>query len=192
MPGKIAKTDVSVADYEIHDITPNMIDWWWVNMDKGYMLWSPDHKKFEWEVPPTDTPVGAIQCHEQGPGLLRKMRTRYEDPNSLPPEIKGSIIFEHVLVLGGLSPENKIHFYGVCQYEAASYGTRYRTTGHPQANMPPLPNEVPKHIDGEMARWPQFLPELYKMWQFIKDPTINRQCCCKVVKEGSTIKYIRR
>src|SRR5512136_299021 len=104
MTEKDSKSNISVADYEIHNVTPNMIDWWWVNMEKAYMLWSPDHKKFEWEVPPTNTPVGAIQLHEQGPGPLRKMRTRYEDPNSMPPEVKEWIIYEHVLVLGGLSP----------------------------------------------------------------------------------------
>jgi hypothetical protein len=185
------KPEVSVADYEIPYVTPNMIDWWWVNMEKGYMLWSPDHKKFEWEVPPTDTPVGAIQLHEQGPGPLRKMRTRYEDPNSLPKEIKDWIIYEHVLVLGGLNPEGKLHFYGIHQYEAASYGTRLRSTGHPQENMPPNPKNVNKHVDGEMASWPLFLPELYKMWQVITDPAINRQCCCKVIKEGSSIRYIK-
>ena len=190
MVDKTAKTEVTVADYKIHDVTPTMIDWFWVNMEKGYMLWSLDHKKFEWEVPPSGTPVGAIQAHEQGPGMLRKMRTRYEDPNSLPPEIKNSIIYEHVLVLGGLSPENRVHFYGVCQYEAASYGTCYRTTGHPLDKMPPLPKEVPAHIDGEMARWSQFLPELYKLWQYVKDPAINRQCCCKTKKQGSNITYV--
>jgi len=190
MPEIIEKPNVTVYDYEIHNVTPNMIDWWWVNMEKGYMLWSPDHKKFEWEVPPTDTPVGAIQLHEQGPGPIRKMRTRYEDPNSLPPEIKEWIIYEHVLVLGGFGPDGKLNFYGIHQYEATSYGTRIRSTGHPQVNMPPQKIDVKKHMDGEMESWTRFLPDLYKMWQVIKDPTINRQCSCKIIKEGLSVKYI--
>jgi hypothetical protein len=191
MSENLEKPNVTVYDYEIHGVTPNMIDWWWVNMEKGYMLWSPDHKRFEWEVPPVDnTPVGAIQRHDQGPGPIRKMRTRYEDPNSLPPEVKEWIIYEHVLVLGGLRPDDTIDFYGIHQYEATSYGTRIRSTGHPQVIMPPQKIDIKKHMDGEMESWSQFLPDLYKMWQAIKDPTINRQCCCKIIKEGSSVKYI--
>ena len=193
MREKVVKTEVTVQDGEIHNVTPDMLDWWWVNMEKGYMLWSLDHKKFEWEVPPTNnTPIGAIQYHEQGPGPIRKMRTLYVDPNTLPQSVKDYIIYEHVLVLGGLRPDNTIHFYGTEQYEATSYGTSYRTTGHPQEDMPPHPLALTKHIQGEVARWSEFLPELYKMWQFVKDPTINRQCCCKVRKVGSSIKYIER
>jgi hypothetical protein len=189
MAVKVAKSEVNVADHEVYDVTPNMIDWWWVNMEKGYMLWSPDHKMFEWEVPPTNTPVGAIQRHIQHSEPL--MRTRYEDPNSVPQEIKDWIIYEHVLIIGGLDPDNTVHFYGIHQYEAASFGTRIRSTGHPQGIMPALPEEIKKHQAAEMAAWTEFLPGLYKMWQVVKDPAINRQCYCRVKKEGSTIRYVK-
>ena len=51
-----------VVDHELHGVTPEMIDWWWDNMEKGYPLWHPeDHISFVWEVAPaTVGHVGAI------------------------------------------------------------------------------------------------------------------------------------
>ena len=42
-----------VVDHVIPGVTAEMIDWWWVNMEKGYELWCPEeHKGFKWEVEP--------------------------------------------------------------------------------------------------------------------------------------------
>lgn len=166
-------------------------------MEKGYPLWHPeDHKSFVWEVPPKPgTAVGAIQINEQGPpGAVRKPGGggQWVDPDLLPQDIKDWIIYEHVIALGRLGPDNKFHIPITHQYEAASYGTRHRFTIHLQRPRSAEPARTrPTHPDVEAKRWEEFLPELYKMWQVVKDPAINRQCCCKIKKEGSTIKYIR-
>ena len=35
------------------DVTPEMLDWWWANMEKGYYLWAPGaHKRFNWVKTP--------------------------------------------------------------------------------------------------------------------------------------------
>ena len=37
-----------VVDHIIPGVTEEMLDWWWVNMEKGYELWCPDeHKGFQ-------------------------------------------------------------------------------------------------------------------------------------------------
>jgi len=42
-----------VVDHMIPGVTEEMVDWWWVNMEKGYELWCPDeHKGFRWEIKP--------------------------------------------------------------------------------------------------------------------------------------------
>ncbi|MFX0049437.1 MAG: DAPG hydrolase family protein, partial [Candidatus Hermodarchaeota archaeon] len=44
------KTIDLVVDHELPGVTPEMIDWWWDNIDSSerYKLWHPDdHKSFE-------------------------------------------------------------------------------------------------------------------------------------------------
>jgi hypothetical protein len=190
---EITKQGWAVFNHELHGVTPDMLDWWWVNMEKGYQLWHPEeHKSFVWEVPPgIDTHLGATQLIEQGPpGAVMKLRARWEDPNLVPPDIRNWIIYEHVLVITGLYANNKFDTYLTHEYEAASYGTRYRFTKHS-----PTPKELFEssilHAEMEARRLEEFLPQLYKMWQVVKDPSINRQCCLKTKREKpSRIVYL--
>jgi hypothetical protein len=48
-------------------LPPEMIDWWFDNMEKGFALWHPsDHKGFEWEISPAKVGhVGAVQLTTQ-------------------------------------------------------------------------------------------------------------------------------
>jgi hypothetical protein len=39
-----------------------------------------------------------------------------------------------------------------------------------------------KHNKEENANFPKFLPQLYQMWQAVKDPKINRQSNFRVKK----------
>jgi hypothetical protein len=171
-------------EQEIHSVTPEMIDWWWDNMEKGYPLWHPsDHKSFEWEVHPGKVGhVGAIQINQQRRtgGTFPKNRTRWEDVSACPVPI----LYEHVLVGGSrLGPDNKPEGYIVHQYEAASYGTHHRFT---TLSREPRPREESgtqsTHSQFEAAQWSQFLPELYKMWQTVSGPEVNVPCCLKVRK----------
>ena len=41
--------DPLVNYHEIPGVTPEMIDWFWDNMEKAYYLWAPDeHVSFVW------------------------------------------------------------------------------------------------------------------------------------------------
>ena len=181
---------------KLHGVTPDMIDWWWVNMEKGFVLWHPeDHKGFEWEVPPgVDSHIGAIQIAPQSHGgeALRRPRIRWDDPATLTSDIVDIVVYDHLLVGASINPEGKVQAYRIHQYEAVDYGTRMRSAA---ISLVPWPREAGmawgKHCTSEMGAFPRFLPELYKMWQVVKDPTINRQCCLKIKKEGSTIKYVK-
>jgi hypothetical protein len=171
-------------EHKIHNVTPDMIDWWFDNMEKGYILWHPsDHKGFRWEISPAKVGhVGAVQLvsQKQGNAPLQEMRIRWDDISACPVPIT----FEHVMVTcARYDSDGKPVLMAIHQYEAASYGTH-----HHHIAVSRLPDAIeethskPSHSDLEAARWPEFLPELYKMWQVVIDPEINVPCCLKVKK----------
>jgi hypothetical protein len=45
---------------------------------------------------------------------------------------------------------------------------------------PGLPEIWKLHDKSEVTTFPRFLPDLYRLWQAVKDPTINRQCSLKI------------
>jgi hypothetical protein len=190
--------------HEIHGVTPEQIDWWWDNMEKGYPLWHPeDHHDFHWEKAPGDVGhIGAVQIADQGADHKGGKRATWYDPSVLPfvPE------YDHVLVLGGFSTDAENTDWGIHQYEATDYGTKHRWTiilKGPQADkiramraskqplpQPPLWNGM-THFQAEAYCWEQFLPTLWKLWQVVKDPRLNPQPNLKVKKlPNGKIAYI--
>ena len=86
-----------VVEHELHGVTPEMIDWWWdnINTTERYKLWHPeDHKSFEWEVSPKEGHVGAIQRVVENIGIPTTLRIRWEDPSQSPIPIE----YSHALV----------------------------------------------------------------------------------------------
>jgi succinate dehydrogenase/fumarate reductase flavoprotein subunit len=177
-PGQVtAAPDAVVEHNELVGVTPEMIDWWWVNMEKGYPLWEPtDHKSFIWEVPPpVGGYLGAIQIAEEkmGPMPAMKIRIRWDDPDSCP--IPG--IYEHAIVASGVDLEGKVGAMILHEWEKSPHGTRMRSTMRFPGPVPPGFAEIWKaHDRAEVSTFPKFLPDLYRLWQAVKDPSINRQC----------------
>jgi succinate dehydrogenase / fumarate reductase, flavoprotein subunit len=177
-PGQATAAPDAVVDHdELVGVTPEMIDWWWVNMEKGYPLWEPnDHKSFVWEVlPPIGGYLGAIQIAEEkmGPMPPMKIRIRWDDPDSCPiPRT-----YEHAIVASGVNPEGKVGAMILHEWEKSPRGTRIRSTMRFLGPVPPgLPEIWKAHDRAEVSTFPKFLPDLYRLWQAVKDPTINRQC----------------
>ncbi|MDM7997247.1 MAG: FAD-binding protein [Acidobacteriota bacterium] len=177
-PGPAAAAPDAVVDHEeLVGVTPEMIDWWWVNMEKGYPLWEPnDHKSFVWEVPPpVGGYLGAIQIAEEkmGPMPPMKIRIRWDDPDSCPiPRT-----YEHAIVASGIDPEGRVGAMILHEWEKSPRGTRMRSTMRFLGPVPPgLPEIWKQHDRAEVSTFPNFLPDLYRLWQAVKDPAINRQC----------------
>jgi len=180
-PGGVAVVPDAVVEHdELVGVIPEMIDWWWVNMEKGYPLWEPnDHKSFVWEVPPPlGGYLGAIQIAEEkmGPMPPMKIRIRWDDPDSCPiPRT-----YEHAIVASGINPEGKVQAMILHEYEKSPRGTKMRSTMRFLGPVPPnLPEIWKKHDKAEVSTFPNFLPDLYRIWQAVKDPEINRQCSLK-------------
>jgi succinate dehydrogenase/fumarate reductase flavoprotein subunit len=177
-PGQLTAAPDAVVDHdELIGVTPEMIDWWWVNMEKGYPLWEPnDHKSFVWEVPPpVGGYLGAIQIAEEkmGPMPPMKIRIRWDDPDRCPiPRT-----YKHAIVASGIDSEGNVGAMILHEWEKSPRGTRMRSTMRFLGPVPPgLPEIWKKHDRAEVSTFPTFLPDLFRLWQAVKDPTINRHC----------------
>ncbi|MCB0032042.1 MAG: hypothetical protein KDE28_29230, partial [Anaerolineales bacterium] len=72
-----------------HDgVTARMIDWFWSNMEKCFLLWHPEeHEPLTWEIPPRHgNHVGAIHLAPQtwSDGTRQNLYIRFEDLAEVP------------------------------------------------------------------------------------------------------------
>ncbi|MFX1479308.1 MAG: DAPG hydrolase family protein [Promethearchaeota archaeon] len=162
------KTVDLVVVHKLPGVTPEMIDWWWnnINSTERYKLWHPeDHKSFEWEVPPEKGHFGAIQRIVENIGLSTMLRIRWEDPNSSPIPIE----YSHAILGSSLDHEDKPMSWILHEYEEFENGTKLRTTFRLPAKTPkPFIEALRKHNIEEIAEFTKFLPELYKKEKEIK------------------------
>jgi hypothetical protein len=154
-----------VIEHELHGVTPEMLDWWWINMvnPQYYLLWHPkDHISIEWEVRPTrERNIGAIQVVEERIGEIpaKRLRILILDPASSPIPTT----FSHVRASSTLGPDNKPVSWITHEYEAAPYGTKMRSTFRMSAETPQqFRDALRQHNKEEMGQFPAFLAELYK------------------------------
>lgn len=152
-----------VVEHELRGVTPEMIDWWWDNIEntERYQLWHPKaHLSFDWEVPPSKSGhVGTIQiAREKIGGIPSTLRIRWEEPSSVPI----STTYSHVLAASTLGHHDLPISWITHEYKAESYGTRMRSTFRLPAKTPRLFRKaLRKHNKEEMRQFSEFLPELY-------------------------------
>jgi len=144
-----------VVDHVIPGCTEEMIDWWWVNMEKGYELWCPDeHKGFKWEVPPpSGGHIGAVQIAKESIdfGPVMDLRIEWVDPNIGTAEHKAFWTYSHLLAAGRPASEpggtgfvNLSHQWeaipGGCKMRSCMHGfPGGRPPGGPPGGRPPGP-----------------------------------------------------
>ena len=209
-----------VVDHIIPGVTAEMIDWWWVNMEKGYELWCPDeHKGFKWLVkPPLNGHIVAVQIATESIdyGPVIDLRIEWVDPNLGTSEQKDFWTYEHLLTAGstGAQPGSRAGVILSHQFEEIPGGCKMRSCMHgfggpppgregspsPFPPGPPLPHPSGKkptgggwrvHNIAEVSTFKAFLPALWGIWQAVPDPNINRKCSLKIKKEGSQIIYVQ-
>jgi hypothetical protein len=209
-----------VVDHIIPGVTTEMLDWWWVNMEKGYELWCPDeHKGFKWEVlPPLGGHIGAVQIAKESIdyGPVMDLRIEWVDPNLGTQEQKDFWTYKHLLTAGstGAQPGTRPFVMLSHQWEAVPGGCKMRSCMHgfpggapPGGSPRPRPSTPPpgphpsgklptgggwgSHNIAEVSTFKNFLPALWGIWQAVTDPTINRQCSLKIRKDSSRITYVK-
>lgn len=190
-------------------VTPEMLDWWWANMEKGYYLWAPgSHKRFNWARAPWEY------------GFLKSALVISETKGDGNPVFGGNgVVIErmglemfpftthlkHVIVEGifnglGEFVDSTVHMWeavdgGCVHYAAAFCNTRI---SEPPAFVLEDPNQKPvdpvddqNHSEYEASRWPVFLPKLYELWKDHPDPSQNVPCDLRVRKaEDGSLSYI--
>lgn len=154
--------DITI-DHELQGVTPEMLDWWWLNMGdtERYKLWHPkDHISAQWEMSPEEDSSNATQLAlEKIGGLPALLRIRLTDPSS----ILTSLTYSNAM--GGCVLDDKDNpiTWIVHEYESMPDGTRMRSTFRLPAKAPRFFREqLRKHCMEEMAQFPVFLPQLYK------------------------------
>jgi hypothetical protein len=156
------KTINLVIEHELPGIAPEMIDWWWDNIDttERYKLWHPkDHQSFEWEISPKNGHVGAIHRVVENIGLPTMLRIRWEDLSSSPIPIE----YSHAQLGSTLDHEDKSMTWLLHEYEPIENGTKLRTTFRLPAKVPKSFIEaLRKHNIEEISEFTNFLPKLYK------------------------------
>jgi len=160
------KTVALVIEHELRGVTPEMLDWWWDNMDNDtYKLWNlQDHIALEWQIPPSQVGhAGAIlmACESISDRPAHIFHIRWEEPGAAPIPTT----YSHVNVGSPLAPgaDDIPLSSAVHEYEEASYGTRMRCTFIlPAVVRQQFLDSLRKHTIAEMGRFPEFLPQLYK------------------------------
>jgi len=150
-----------VIDHELKGVTPEMLDWWWDNINsiERYQHWHPrSHMAFKWEHKSGEH-VGTVHKVTEKIGVLpTTLRIRWEDPNS----VSITRVYEHANVGTTLDKANQPISWLMHQYESMPGGTRMRSTFRLPAKTPGwFLKDLKKHNIEEMWQFPLFLPALY-------------------------------
>jgi DAPG hydrolase PhiG domain len=150
-----------VIDHELPGVTPEMIDWWWDNINniERYRDWHPrSHMAFE-SVYEGDEHIGRTHEATERIGLFPStLRIRWEQPDT----VSIPRTYEHVNVGSILNKENQPISWVMHQYESMPGGTRMRSTFRLPAKTPGwYMKALKKHNIEEMWQFPLFLPALY-------------------------------
>lgn len=185
-----------------HDgVTARMIDWFWMNLEKGFMLWHPEqHEKLEWPVPPVNgKPLGAIHNAPQtwDDGRRQNLYIRYERLEDVPETIRDLIVHEHVVIVAGLGFDEEAMQrgeplgYRVHQWERSDEGV----VGCSSAIGTRRPETAEDgriwaaHAGQEIANWGRFLPTLYQLYRVVTDPGRNPMADFSVEGRGRDARY---
>jgi hypothetical protein len=188
-------------DWALDGVTARMIDWFWLNMEKGFILWHPEqHEPLEWPVPPKHgDPLGAIHNAPQtwDDGRRQNLFIRFERLENVPPEIRDVIAYKHVMIVAGLGLDeasmavDEPMGYRVHQWQASDAGVVGRSTAvgwrKPETRAD---GEVwAAHAAQEIANWGVFLPSLYRLYQVVTDVRRNPFADLSVDGAGRAAKY---
>jgi len=158
-----SETKDLVINHEIPDVTPEMIDTWWLIMSdtENYKLWHPkDHFWARLEIREEAGRTTMTQhVLENIGGVPSLLHIRLEDPNtiSIPKE------YSHVFAGASLDKSGIPYAWIIHQYEEMPGGTRMRSTFRIPARTPGFfVDALRRHNQEEMSQFSKFLPELCK------------------------------
>lgn len=189
-------------DWHHEEVTPKMIDWFWSNMEKGFLLWHPSqHEPLEWEVAPKPgNPVGSIHIAPQtwNDGTRQNLYIRFEDLKDVPVEVKKYVTHEHVVIVAGLGlgeeclKDPKPMGYRIHQWSKTDYGVVGRSSAIGTRKKETKEEGITwaHHCAEEIGNWGVFLPQLYHLFRVVENPNYNLYADLSVEGSGETLRYI--
>ena len=185
-----------------HDgVTARMIDWFWSNMEKGFILWHPEqHEPLHWAVAPRPgAPLGAVHIAPQtwSDGRRQNLYIRFERLEDVPPQFRDYIRYEHVIVVAALglgeeclaSPDPM--GYRLHQWQATDAGVIGKSSAF-GARQPETEQDGKvwaAHCAQEIGNWGVFLPQLYGLYKAVTDPRRNPFADLSVEDRGREARY---
>lgn len=188
-------------DWQHEGVTAHMIDWFWSNMEKGFILWHPEqHEPLEWMVPPANgNPLGSIHNAPQtwSDGRRQNLYIRMEPLGEVAPEVRDYIVYEHVVIVAGLGLEASClenpqpMGYRIHQWQKSDAGVIGRSTAYgTRKKETEADGKVwAAHCAQEVGNWGVFLPRLYELYKVVVDPRRNPFADLSVTGQGREARY---
>lgn len=189
-------------DWSLDDVTARQIDWFWSNMEKGFILWHPEqHETLLWPRPPRHGDLrGAIHNAPQtwDDGRRQDLYIRFEPLDTVAPHIRDVICHRHVIVVAGIGlsldemQQGEPWGYRIHQWTASDRGV----TGKSSAIGTRRPETADEgkvwaaHAMQEVGNWEVFLPRLYDLYKVVKDPRRNPFTDLSVEGTGRAARYL--
>jgi hypothetical protein len=151
---------VVVLHHKLSGVTPEMLDWWWDNIDiNGYKLWDPkNHLSFKWVIDPrVNGRIGAEhKVWQKISGIPMRMVFRYVDPTGY------SRTEGYPFIVVGEMVRSLIKATYILEWRGTDYGTEFKVTYYISGRIPEkFVIGVYNHDYLEQKRLVEFLPGLY-------------------------------
>jgi len=188
-------------EWELDGVTARQIDWFWSNMEKGFLLWHPQqHEPLTWAIPPRHgNPLGAVHIAPQtwNDGRRQNLYIRFETLSDVPPALRSMICHSHVMIVAGLGFDASAlgtktpMGYRLHQWSPSDAGVRGMSTAQAAAKAETKADgEIwAAHAAGEIANWAVFLPQLYALYKPLTDPARNPFADLRVRGQGLDAVY---
>nr|WP_320131146.1 hypothetical protein [uncultured Holophaga sp.] len=188
-------------DWKHEGITPHMIDWFWSNMEKCFLLWHPSqHEPLEWAVPvQPGNPIGSVHIAPQtwNDGTRQNLYIRFEKLEDVAPELRDYICYQHVVIVGGLGFGDEALAngnplgYRIHQWEKTDYGVVGKSTaiGTRKKETEEDGKIWSAHCIEEVGNWGNFLAQVHQLYKPVINPKYNPFADLSVEGKGRDAKY---
>ncbi|MCB1338193.1 MAG: hypothetical protein KDK10_12330 [Maritimibacter sp.] len=188
-------------DWALDGVTASQIDWFWSNMEKGFILWHPEqHEPLSWPVPPVHgNPLGAIHNAPQtwDDGRRQDLYIRFERLEDLPDPVRAAICHSHVIAVSGLGfneasmQDPEPLGYRLHQWSPSDSGVVGKSTaiGARKPETEADGKVWAAHAAGEIGNWEVFLPTLHSLYKVVTDPRRNPFTDLSVEGTGRGARY---